>query len=301
MRVLDQLPDAHSVKGKTYIVTGGHSGLGEETSRALASHSATVVNGSRSASATDETIRRIQSAHPNADVRFIHLDLCDLDSVCQFAKDFQATGLPLYGLVCNAGVMMTPYGTTKQGFELQFGTNHVAHHLLIKLLIDDIVKSGGGRVVCVSSMGHDLSPVRFDDLGFNNGKDYDKKASYGQSKTANILCAKAFNALYSAKGVECFSLHPGAIWTPLGRHMEKAEMVEWAFIDEEGNINPGFKSIPEGAATQIYALTSPDITGKGGAFLVDCQIAEPAHDQARDLIGEHSRHLYEVTEKLVAA
>ncbi|OZJ01592.1 hypothetical protein BZG36_05467 [Bifiguratus adelaidae] len=301
--VLDRLPDAHSVKGKTYIVTGGHSGLGGEATRALAARGATVIVGSRSPSSAEKAIKDIQSAHPNADVRYIHLDLCDLDSVRQFVKDFHATGLPLNGLVCNAGVMFTPYGTTKQGFELQFGTNHVAHHLLIQLLMDDIVKSGGGRVVCVSSGGHSISPVRFHDLGFNHGKDYHKLESYGQSKTANILCAKAFNELYSAKGVECFSTHPGkcTIKTDIGRHMERSEIVGWASMDEEGNMHPGFKSIPEGAATQVYALTSPEITGKGGAYLMDSHIAEPLHDQARDVTGENSRHLYEVTEKLIAA
>ncbi|OZJ05907.1 hypothetical protein BZG36_01177 [Bifiguratus adelaidae] len=243
--ILDQLPESHSVKGKTYIITGGHSGLGEETTRVLAARGATVVIGTRSPSSAEKTIQGIRSAHPNADVRYIHLDLCDLDSIRQFVKDFHATGLPLHGLVCNAGVMTTPYDTTKQGFELQFGTNHVAHHLLIKLLIDDIVKSGGGRVICVSSNGHVLSPVRFNDLGFNDGKDYDKAQAYGQSKTANILCAKGFNTLYSAKGVECFSLHPGAIKTNLARHLKMEEMQGLGFIDDEGNINPGFKSIPE--------------------------------------------------------
>ncbi|OZJ01498.1 hypothetical protein BZG36_05614, partial [Bifiguratus adelaidae] len=280
--VLDKLPPANSVNGKTFIVTGGHAGLGEDTTRALATRGATVILGSRSESRAQDTIDRIRASHPNADIRFIYLDLSDLDKVRQFAHNFHATGLPLHGL---------------------FGTNHVGHFLLIKLLIDDIVKSGGGRVVVVSSRGHARSPVRFDDLNSDGGKLYESWQAYGQSKTANILCAKEFNRLYSAKGVECFSLHPGAIIdTELGRYAEQtSRLVEIGAYDTEGNRNPGFKTIPEGAATQVYALTSPELTGKGGAYLVDCHIAEPSHDQARDVTGEYSKQLHALSEKLVAS
>ncbi|OZJ03856.1 hypothetical protein BZG36_03674 [Bifiguratus adelaidae] len=300
-QVLDKLPQEHSVKGKVFIVTGGHSGLGEETTRALAAHGATVIVGSRSKSAADEVIAKIHKSHPDAKVQWIMLDLSDLDSVRQFVKEFHATGLPLYSIICNAGVMACPYGKTKQGFETQFGTNHLGHFLLIKLLIDDIVKSGGGRVVCVSSIAHRAGGIRFDDYNFSDGKEYEPWKGYGQSKTANILCAKGFNEHYASKGVECFSLHPGGIRTPLQRHVAESKMLENGWINEKGEVHPGFKTVAQGAATQVLAATSPDLKGKGGAYLEDCHVKEPLTEQAKDEMGEYSRKLFELSEKLVNA
>jgi NAD(P)-dependent dehydrogenase (short-subunit alcohol dehydrogenase family) len=209
-QVMNNLPASASMKGKLFIVTGTNTGLGEESARALSAYGATVIMGSRNEKAAQESKKRIVARHPKASLKWIYLDLSDLESVRDFAKKFQALGLPLNGLICNAGIMACPYETTKQGFEMQFGVNHLAHFLLIQLLIDDLVKAGpGSRVVCVSSKGHRFSGVRYDDVGFEGGKQYEPFQAYGQSKTANILCAKAFNEIYSKQGVECFSLHPG--------------------------------------------------------------------------------------------
>ena len=209
-QVLSRLPASASITGKVFIVTGTNAGIGEETARALAAHGATVVMGSRNEKAAEVSKKGILARHPNASLKWIYLDLSDLESVQEFAKKFKALGLPLNGLICNAGIMAPPYETTKQGFEMQFGVNHLAHFLLIQLLIDDLVKAGpGSRVVCVSSKGHRFSGIRWDDTNFQDGKQYDAFEGYGQSKSANILCAKAFNELYSKQGVECFSLHPG--------------------------------------------------------------------------------------------
>ncbi|OZJ04472.1 hypothetical protein BZG36_02683 [Bifiguratus adelaidae] len=300
--VMNNLPASSFVQGKTFIVTGGHVGLGEGTTRALAAHGAKAVIGSRNQAKAEESIRSIQSAYPKADIRFIHIDLSDLESVQQFAQNFRKQGLPLHGIVCNAGIMAVPYGKTKQGFEMHFGTNHISHFLLIKLLIDDIVKSGEGRVVCLSSKAHDRSDVHFEDVGFNNGQDYDPMTGYAQSKTANILCAKAFNKIYSAKRVECFAVHPGKagiVITPLSQHIGTTGMVAFSMLDPEGNPNPGLKTVAEGAATQVYALTSPELDGMGGTYLADCHVSEPLNDQARDNSGEYSKHLFDLTEKLI--
>jgi NAD(P)-dependent dehydrogenase (short-subunit alcohol dehydrogenase family) len=209
-QILSQLPAYASIAGKVFIVTGTNSGLGEESARAIAAYGATVIMGSRNEKAAKESKKRIVARHSKASLKWIYLDLSDLESVREFAKQFKALGIPLNGLICNAGIMACPYETTKQGFEMQFGVNHLAHFLLIQLLMDDLVKAGpGSRVVCVSSKGHRFSGIRWDDLNFQDGKVYDAFEGYGQSKTANILCAKAFNELYSKQGVECFSLHPG--------------------------------------------------------------------------------------------
>ncbi|KAI9290355.1 hypothetical protein BC943DRAFT_376479 [Umbelopsis sp. AD052] len=323
-QVMNNLPESASVKGKVFIVTGTNAGLGEESARVLAAYGATVVMASRNEKAANESKKRIIARHPKASLKWIFLDLSDLDSVREFAKQFKALGLPLNGLICNAGIMASPYGTTKQGFEMQFGVNHLAHFLLIQLLIDDLIKAGpGSRVICVSSKGHRFAGIRYDDIGFDGGKKYDAFEGYGQSKTANILCAKAFNEIYSKQGVECFSIHPGMVATELSKSMSpesretmlkgnipnpfirtfvKGAMMIQPYIKPlVGTLKPSWmKSLEEGAATQVYAATSPDLNGKGGAYLEDCQIYRPLTDEANDATGENAKRLYALSEKLVA-
>lgn len=206
--VLDLLPKSAPVEGKTYIITAGHSGIGEETTRALISRGANVIIGARNKEMADAAISRIKEKYPNANVKWIYLDLSDLATVRQFAIDFKKLDIPLHGIVCSAGIMATPYFVSKQGHEMQFATNHLGHHLLLAQLVDKLVETHG-RIVTVSSGAYILSGVRFDDIGFKNGEEYEEFMAYGQSKTANILCAKGFNQRYAKDGVECFSVHPG--------------------------------------------------------------------------------------------
>ncbi|CAM0140819.1 hypothetical protein VKS41_008097 [Umbelopsis sp. WA50703] len=316
-QVLDKLPESASVANKVFIVTGAHSGLGEETARALSAYGAKVIVATRSESSAQAAIDRIKKAHPKANLQWLNLDLSDLDKVQEFATEFHKTGLPLHGLICNAGIMAHPYSKTKQGFESQFGVNHMGHFLLIKLLLDDLINSGpGSRVVVVSSAGYRFSGVRFDDLDFKNGQVYDPFVAYGQSKTANILCARAFNEKYSDKGVEFFSLHPGMIRTNLGKGMSEdakktmitnitnnavqRKILGWLTSLESffepvfGKISPKWmKTIEQGAATQVWAATSPDLNGKGGAFLDNCHVSEPNTEEAKDTTGENGRRLYD--------
>ncbi|KAH8553210.1 hypothetical protein BGW37DRAFT_484869 [Umbelopsis sp. PMI_123] len=323
-QVLDNLPASASIKGKVFIVTGTNSGLGEETARALSAHGATVVMGSRNLQGAEATKKRILARHPQASLKWIHLDLSDLESVRDFAKEFHKLGLGLNGLICNAGIMACPYQTTKQGFEMQFGVNHLGHFLLIELLIGDLIKTGSdARVVIVSSLGHRFSGIRFDDIGFSGGEKYDAFEGYGQSKTANILTAKGLNEKYSKDGVEFFSLHPGVIPTELHTKMDpgaKADMAKQlvknpvvrlivptvmrlhAFLKPViGAMTPSWmKTVEQGAATQIYAATSPELKGKGGAYLDHCHISTPLTEQAKDADGENSRRLVALSEQLVA-
>jgi NAD(P)-dependent dehydrogenase (short-subunit alcohol dehydrogenase family) len=206
--VLDLLPKSALVEGKTYIITAVHSGIGEETTRALISRGANVVIGARNKEMADDAIKRIKERYPSANVKWIYLDLSDLSTVRQFAIAFKKLDIPLHGIVCSAGIMATPYLVSKQGHEMQFATNHLGHHLLLTQLVDKLVETHG-RIVTVSSGAYILSGVRFDDTGFKNGEEYEEFMAYGQSKTANILCAKGFNQRYAKDGVECFSVHPG--------------------------------------------------------------------------------------------
>ncbi|MFF8941937.1 SDR family NAD(P)-dependent oxidoreductase [Streptomyces sp. NPDC014864] len=255
--------------GRLALVTGGYSGLGLETTRALTRAGAHVVVPARRPAAAREALAGVDGAEVD------ELDLGDLDSVRVFAERFLASGRTLDMVIDNAGIMACPETRVGPGWEAQFATNHLGHFALVNRLWPAI-EPGGARVVSVSSRGHHLSPVRWDDVHWQRG--YDKWEAYGQAKTANVLFAVHLDALARDSGVRAFALHPGGILTPLQRHLAKEEMVERGWIDEHGNpLNPeGFKTPQQGAATQVWAATSPQLDGLGGVYLEDCDIAEAA-------------------------
>ncbi|MDX3850094.1 SDR family NAD(P)-dependent oxidoreductase [Streptomyces sp. AK02-01A] len=256
------------LSGKLAVVTGGYSGLGLETTRALAGAGAHVVVPARRRATAEEALDGIDGAEID------ELDLSDLDSVRAFAGRFLASGRDIDFIINNAAVMATPETRVGPGWEAQFATNHLGHFALVNRLWPAIAH-GGARVISVSSSGHRNSPIRWDDMWFERG--YDKWQAYGQAKTANALFAVRLDALGRDAGVRAFSLHPGGILTPLQRHLPKEEMVAAGWIDEEGNLlNPSFKTPEQGAATQVWAATSPQLAGMGGVYCEDCDIAEPA-------------------------
>ncbi|MFD3485358.1 SDR family NAD(P)-dependent oxidoreductase [Streptomyces sp. NPDC058665] len=260
--------------GKLAVVTGGYSGLGLETTRALAGAGARVVVPARRRAAAEEAVAGIEG--PAGKVEVGELDLGDLDSVRAFAEGFLASGRGIDLMINNAAVMACPETRVGPGWEAQFATNHLGHYALVNRLWPAI-EPGGARVVSVSSAGHRHSPIRWDDMRFERG--YDKWQAYGQAKTANALFAVHLDALGKDAGVRAFSLHPGGILTPLQRHLPKEEMVGFGWIDEEGNpLNPSFKSPEQGAATQVWAATSPRLAGAGGVYCEDCDIADPADE-----------------------
>jgi NAD(P)-dependent dehydrogenase (short-subunit alcohol dehydrogenase family) len=179
--------------------------------------------------------------------------------------------------------MATPETRVGPGWEAQFATNHLGHFALVNRLWPAIERGRDARVVSVSSRGHHRSPVRFDDLDWR-AEPYDKWAAYGQSKTANVLFAVQLDALAADRGVRAFSLHPGGIMTPLQRHLPREEMVALGWLDENGDPTPeaaaGFKTPEAGAATEVWAATSPRLAGRGGLYLEDCEVAELATDDA---------------------
>ncbi|MGW4869853.1 SDR family NAD(P)-dependent oxidoreductase [Streptomyces chartreusis] len=267
----DEVLEGIDLTGKLAVVTGGYSGLGLETTRSLTRAGARVVVPARRRAAAEEALAGLEG------VEVDELDLGDLESVRGFAERFLASGRTIDFMIDNAGIMACPETRVGPGWEAQFATNHLGHFALVNRLWPAI-EPGGARVVSVSSRGHHFSGIRWDDVHWRQG--YDKWEAYGQAKTANVLFAVHLDRLAADRGVRAFALHPGGIITPLQRHLPKAEMVERGWIDEQGNVlNPeGFKSPEQGAATQVWAATSPQLDGMGGVYLEDCDIAESAVD-----------------------
>ena len=257
------------LSGKLAIVTGGYSGLGLETTRALTAAGARVVVPARRPSSAQEALAGIGR------VEIDELDLADLESVRRFTERFLASGRKIDILIANAAIMACPETRVGPGWEVQFATNHLGHYALVNRLWPAVAP--GARVVSVSSAGHRRSAIRWDDVQFKRG--YDKWDAYGQAKTANILFSVQLDALGRDAGVRAFSLHPGGIFTPLQRHLARAEMVAAGWMDEEGRpLNPNFKTPEQGASTQVWAATSPKLDGMGGAYCEDCEIAELVPD-----------------------
>ncbi|ANF96908.1 SDR family NAD(P)-dependent oxidoreductase [Paenibacillus bovis] len=255
------------LKGKLALVTGGYSGLGLETTRALVNAGASVIVPARRPEVAREALAGL------ANVEVDELDLSDLDSVRAFAGRFMESGRSIDLAILNAGVMACPETRVGPGWELQFATNHLGHFTLINLIWPALTAGNGARVVATSSTGHHISPIRWDNLNFEGN--YEKFEAYGQSKTANSLFAVELDRRGIEQGVRAFAVHPGGILTPLQRHMPKEEMIALNWISEDGKtVNPAFKNPEQGAATQVWAATSPQLEGKGGVYCEDCDIAE---------------------------
>lgn len=256
----------------TAVVTGGYSGLGLETTRALTSAGAHVVVPARRPDTAQETLAGMSN------VEVDEMDLADLASIHRFADRFLQTRRPLGILLAVAGIMAGPESRVGPGWERQFAINHLGHFALTNRLWPALVE-GGARVVVNSSAGHALSGIRWSDINFNSG--YDKWLAYGQSKTANVLFVRHLDALGAGRGVRAFSLHPGSILTPLQRHMTTDEQVERGWIDVTGNpIDPSFKTPRQGAATGVWAATSSQLQAMGGVYCEDGDIARPAAPNA---------------------
>jgi NAD(P)-dependent dehydrogenase (short-subunit alcohol dehydrogenase family) len=278
-----EVVDGIDLTGRLAVVTGGYSGLGLETVRALAGAGAHVVVPARRPAAANEALA---AAGVAADIDA--LDLGDLDSVRAFAQRFLDSGRAIDILINNAAIMASPETRVGPGWEAQFATNHLGHFTLTNLLWPALTAApDGARVVALSSRGHKRSGVRFDDLMFERDP-YDKWQAYGQAKSANSLFAVGLDALGQDAGVRAFSLHPGGILTPLQRHLSKQEMVDFGWIDEDGNpLEPRFKTPEQGASTSVWAATSPRLAGMGGVYLEDCEIASPTAELAPEQAEVH--------------
>ena len=266
------------LSGKVAIVTGGYSGIGLETTRALAAKGVKVIVPVRSEKKAAENLADI-----TGNVQTAHLDLSDLKTVVAFSEGISKELDSLDLLINNAGIMACPEQRVGPGWEAQFGVNHMGHFALTQGLMPLLRKTPGARVISLSSTAHKISPIRWEDINYSAG-DYDKWQAYGQSKTANALFANALSRRLKETGGLAFSVHPGGIFTPLQRHLPQEEMVALGWIEEDGSptalAKEGFKSPEQGCSTTLWAATSELLEGKSGVYCEDCNIASPTDHES---------------------
>ncbi len=267
-----------NLSGKTAIVTGASAGLGVETCRALASAGAAVIPAARDLNKLEAAISEAREGLEEQFLAPLQLDLSDLGSVRAAADNIVANYPTIDILINNAGVMACPLSRTTDGFELQFGTNHVGHFLFTNRVAPVLIKTAAARVVNLSSEGHKFGQPILNDLNYLN-RPYDKWEAYGQAKTANVQFTVGLDKRLQSHGVRSFAVHPGAILTELGRHLDHSDI---ATLQERNSGEPmSFKTVEAGAATSVWASTSPSLNGLGGLYLEDCHIGEPAIEGKR--------------------
>lgn len=265
----DDVMSGLDLTGRTAVVTGGYSGIGLVTARSLAAAGARVIVPARDREKAERAIAG------QTGVTVEDLDLMSPASIAAFASRAMAQGRPVSILINSAGVMATPLLRDADGREGQFATNHLGHFRLTSALWP-LLKAEGARVVSVSSRGHQIAGIDFDDIDFQH-RPYEKWAAYGQSKTANALFAMGLDRRGAGDGVRAFSLHPGQILTDLARHLSAEELAGFDAFDAQGRprIDPaqGMKTVVQGAATSLWCATSPALADLGGVYCEDCDIA----------------------------
>jgi NAD(P)-dependent dehydrogenase (short-subunit alcohol dehydrogenase family) len=273
-----------NLKGKRILVTGVSAGLGVETARALVAHGADVVGAARDLDkakrATSEVSRA--AAETGAGFEVVKLDLASLKSVRVAADNLVADGRLFDVIIANAGVMATPFGKTEEGFETQFGTNHLGHFVFVNR-IAKLIKDGG-RLVNLASSGHRFSNVDLNDSNFETTP-YEPFVAYVRSKTANILFAVAFDRRHRDRGVRAAAVHPGVIQTELARHMDLAHLEQMlkqfnVQAAAEGKGPFQFKTVPQGAATSVWAVVVALAEEIGGRYCENCHVSEVIADDA---------------------
>jgi len=289
-----QVVEGIDLSGKVCVITGASSGLGRESARALAATGAHVVLTARNEDALAQTARWIGAEVPDARVSTVPLDLTVLAGVRAAASAIRDIAPAIHVLMNNAGVMFTPFGRTGDGFELQIGTNHFGHFELTRLLVPGLAAAGDARIVTLSSGGHVLGDVDFDDPNWEN-REYDKFVAYGASKTANILHAVEADRRLRGLGIRAYAVHPGTVATSLARYMSKSDF--WQLRKyPDGHLD---LVMPEhGAATQVWAAVSPQLADRGGLYLEDCGVSEAVAPYACD--EQRAVDWWELSEKLCA-
>lgn len=287
----EEVLDGIDLAGRRVLITGGASGLGQETARAMAANGAQIIIAARDMDKGEAAMSAIHTAVPDAQVEVMQLDLADLDSIRAFTALFLRDYPRLDLLINNAGVMACAKGQTKDGFEMQFGTNHLGHFLLTNRLrpaLEVSAKEGRKpRVVTLSSRAHHRAGVDLDDPNYAQAP-YEKWEAYGRSKSANALFALELDKRVRGTGLRSYSVHPGGIMTNLGRHLTADDIAMLMARFGQSDDQPGFKTIPEGAATSCYAATAPELDGLGGLYLEDCGQTVVNDDLTSDKGGQRS-------------
>lgn len=262
------------IDGKVVIITGANTGIGKETAIDLARRGGKVYIACRDRRKSEEALKEIKDISRSSQAFQIELDLASIESIREFSRKFHEHESQLHILVNNAGIMACPKALTKDGFEMQFGVNHLGHFMLTNLLLDCLANGAPSRIVVVSSSGHKLSDINKDDL--MGEKSYSKIKSYGQSKLANILFARELAKRLNGTNVTVNSCHPGVVQTELGRHMSS-----WLRPVYRKVLRPIYKTPFEGAQTQIRLAVDPDLRNVSGKYFSDCEEVEPSK-AARD-------------------
>lgn len=295
----------HGVRldGRRAVVTGGASGLGISTARALALAGADVTLAVRDMAAGNDVARKITEETGNTNVRAAQLDLLDPSSIRAFVQNWSG---PLHILVNNAGIMATPPGRTPEGWDLQFATNHIGHFMLTNGLHEALRAAKGARVVSVSSSGHQFSPVVFEDIHFDR-RPFDTWLAYAQSKTANILFAVEANRRWAGDGITVNASAPGHADTSLHRHVDEDRAKRVAELVGSVPI-PQMKTADQGAATAVWVATSPQLEGIGGRYFENCNEAGPhKKEDGNGLLGtspwatdpEMAKRLWDISSEMV--
>jgi NAD(P)-dependent dehydrogenase (short-subunit alcohol dehydrogenase family) len=273
-----------NLKGKRILVTGVSAGIGVETARSLAAHGAHIIGAARDLKKAETATVQVRkdAAANGGSLELIELDLGSLKSVRAAADKLLAKSEPLDIIIANAGVMATPFGHTADGFETQFGTNHLGHFVFVNRIAP--LLRAGGRLVNLSSSGHRYSNVDLDDPGFERTP-YDPFVAYGRSKTANILFAVEFDKRHRARGIRAAAVHPGVIKTELARHVEPGrieKLIEQIneTLKAEGKGPFQWKSVEQGAATSVWAAVAADADEVGGKYCENCHVGAPMRDNA---------------------
>jgi len=296
----EEIARHYDLTGKNVIVTGGYAGIGKETSRVFAVVGAHVYVVGRDLPKATRAVEELKKETGKDHITALEVDLGSFESVRKFAEQFNQLNIPLHYLILNAGIMACPYAKTKDGFESQFGVNGLGHFLLANLLVPRLIEGAPSRVISVSSAGHAMSDIRYDDYNWEK-EPYNPWTAYGQSKTANILLAVEFTRRYRDKGVVANSLHPGLIFTTeLARSLSPSDLTPESFAkipfaSEVQKFSHTPKTEAQGAATTLYAALAPE-AAEGGKFYDDCQ-EKPSRSYASD--PENAKRYWDLATKLV--
>jgi NAD(P)-dependent dehydrogenase (short-subunit alcohol dehydrogenase family) len=305
----DEVLEGVDLSGKRILVTGVSAGLGVETARSLVAHGASVVGTARDLGKARRALSEAFPGRPgDPPVELVELDLASLASVRKAAADLVARSKPFEVVIANAGVMACPQGKTRDGFETQFGTNHLGHFVFVNHLVP-LLKSRS-RVVSLSSAGHQISDVDIDDPNFERTP-YQPFTAYGRSKTANILYAVALDSRLKQRGIRATAVHPGGIQTELGRHLTP-ELIEQMMARVNRGAKPGaaptfrFKTVPQGSATSVWSGVVASGDTVGGRYCEDCHVCE-VNDDPNSRVGvrsyalnlDHANALWRKSEEMV--
>ena len=316
----DEVLDGMDLTGRRVVITGAASGLGFESARAMAAHGAAVTVLARNREKAEDAAAQLAEHVPGGSFEAGVVDLADLATVRDFAQSYLADHEAIDVLLNNAGVMACPFARTADGFEMQFGTNHLGHFALTALLAPALLRGDAPRVVTLSSAGHSRSDIDLEDPNFET-TEYSEWLAYGRSKTANALFARELARRGGPHGLLSFSVHPGGIMTPLGRHLNEDLMNEMAAFARERRAATApadappdddaplggmrFKSVEAGAATQVWAATTSELVDHNGAYLANCAPgvlgADPGVDGFLEYLldDDHAARLWTLSEQLV--